>query len=137
MSKKYMVDAVEFQVHEDSYEHGEGKLFASWDESAFLPKSTIDEALDMVPHVREVAGKDGNRTWKNDPCSSGEHSRFDADLLIDWDFFHDCPVMHVSEEAMEQWREGKRMLYNLHAVAILRVVSELSADDVKDFVNAY
>lgn len=133
MNKKFRVRDVEFRVHVDSYEHGEENLVCIWTEENLPVCDTIEEALSKVPHFSELIA-DGKKVWTNDPCSSREFSRFDADALIDWN--NECPVMHVDEKVKESWKAGKTVLYNLHAVANIDLVTELTEEDVKDFVNA-
>lgn len=134
MNKKFRVRSVEFRVHEDSYEHGEGNLMCIWTEENLPVCDTIEEALSKVPHLNELMS-DGKKIWTNDPCFDNEFSRFDADALIDWNN-NECPEMHVDEQVKENWKAGKTMLYNLHAIAYVDVISELSEEDVKDFVSA-
>ena len=135
MSKKFVVSSVEFRIHEDSYEHGEGKLLCIWSSTDYHAHDSIESALGAIEHFNCLLA-DGKNVWVNDPCRQGEFSRFDADALIEWDFGKESPIMHPSDEAKELWKAGKAMLYNLHATAIVEVITELAAKDVKDFKSA-
>ena len=135
MSKKYVLSSVEFRVHEDSYEHGEGRLMCIWSDGFTNTYEKLETALGLVGYFNELP--DGHKNvWVNDPCHQGEFSRFDADVLIDWDFGKESPIMRPSEEVKELWKAGKAMLYNLHVTAIVKVITELAAEDVKDFKSA-
>ena len=131
MSKKFRVRSVEFRVHEDSWKDGEGKLISIWADGNFAAHGTIEAALAEIPYFEE-----STKVWKNDPCKDGEYARFDADKTIDWDFDYNDPEMNVSNEKLEAWKSGKIMLYAMHARAYVEAISDLTADDVKDFGNS-
>lgn len=130
MAKKFRVRSVEFRVHEDSWKDGEGKLLSIWGEEDLSECSSIAEALKKIPHFSQL---DQVELWWNDPVKDNDFSRFDADAIVDWDFGYDTPTMDVSVEAKKEWEAGKRMLYNMHATAYVEAISDLTADDVKDF----
>lgn len=108
---------------------------AIWSDTNLSKHDTIEAALAEVPYFNKLMQKD-KKVWINDPCQDGEFSRFDADTTIDWDFNADSPDTCLSPETIESWKAGKIMLYAMHAVAYIEVSSDLSAEDVKDFVNA-
>lgn len=130
MGKKFRVRNVEFRVHEDSWKEGEGKLIAIWADDNFAARDTIEAALAEIPYFKESA-----KIWENDPCKDGEYARFDADETIDWDFDRNAPETQISNGKIEAWKSGKTMLYAMHACAYVEAISDLTADDVKDFGN--
>ena len=102
-----------------------------WADGNFAAHDTIEAALAEIPYFEESA-----KVWENDPCNDGEYARFDADKTIDWDFGLNAPEMNVSNEKLEAWKAGEIMLYAMHARAYVGSISDLTADDVKDFGNS-
>lgn len=54
MSKKFRVRSVEFRVHEDSFNDGEGNLLAIWTEENLPFRNTIEQALADIMHFCEL-----------------------------------------------------------------------------------
>ena len=107
---------VAVDVHEDSYEGGEGRFVTDYTMPEFKGK-TIDD--DKVVSF-----------LMNKLYLSGEASDYMIiDNCIQYDQLQDEDGSEASEYDKEQWREGKKVLYNAHYTICFDAVTERNITD--------
>lgn len=127
---KFIVLYVEFRLNEDDWKDGETlEANSVWTEDVDGQFSFVSEALKHIPYVDNLinVGDDVLKTFECDPCHEDDFSRFDADFTIDATN-HGVPVP-ATADAVEQWKLGKKTLFNLHVSVVLRKIGWLCKED--------
>lgn len=134
--KKFIATNCEFTLHEDHWNEGEGKLFASWDED-IGEADTICGLLNKIQYLDNSYMTSSYRIqdmFAHDPCCSGELNRFDADLTVDIEYNSHYDggfrIITPSEEKWKLFQTGKVKLYSLHIVVHVKKIEDLDIDDV-------
>jgi hypothetical protein len=107
---------VAVDVHEDSYDGGEGRYVTGYTMPEFKGKTIDDDKVISF--------------FMNKLYLSGEASDYVIiDDCVNYDQLQDEDGMEASEYDKEQWREGKKVLYNAHYTICFDAVTERNITD--------
>jgi len=114
------VKYISVNVHEDSYEGGEGKYVTGY---------TMPEFVGAKFEGNNIKGFLLNYLSNILYLSSNPNDYVIIDDCIHYDQLQDEDGSEASEYDKEQWREGKKVLYNAHYTICLGAVTERSLTD--------
>ena len=109
----YKVTRAEVDVHEDSWEHGEGDYCNGWFEEAleWEEYDTIEELFKAIEEETYIFSAD-----PKDYIFMEDEGRIDTDATVTVD--NDKP----SKADFQMWRNGDIMLYNAHLMCWVKVI---------------
>ena len=126
MKKIYKITGCTTDVHEDSYQEGEGKFVNCWSIREHLASLELKEFDSLKDLLMEVGEKYLILPFKQDIKKVKDYwFHFDDDGLKDEiRFDNDCMVDVDNEEPsasdIREWKKGKKMLYNAHTVLYVK-----------------
>ena len=105
-------------VHEDSYEDGEGAFVNSWDlnEYAGLRFNSLQEVIDLIAN-RGIYSKDYT---KPENWLAFEYDAKEGTLRLDTDVLVDADIHTADDNDIERWKKGELKLYNAHYFVYVR-----------------
>lgn len=106
------------EVHEDSYEDGEGAFVNSWDlnEYAGMRFNSLQEVIDLIAN-RGIYNKDYT---KPENWMAFEYDDKDGTLRLDTDVLVDADTHPADDSDIEKWKKGEVELYNAHYYVYVR-----------------
>lgn len=106
------------EVHEDSYEDGEGAFVNSWDlnEYAGMRFNSLQEVIDLIAN-RGIYNKDYT---KPENWMAFEYDDKDGTLRLDTDVLVDVNTHPADDSDIEKWKKGEVELYNAHYYVYVR-----------------
>ena len=124
MKKIYKITNCFTDVHEDSYKDGEGDFVNHWslrEVCAPVELEDFDSLSQLLAKVNEKYLYEDKDKLKNfwfifeDPDLKNE-IRFDCDQLVDVD------NQVADKDDIEQWKKGKKKLFNAHTVLYAKAI---------------
>lgn len=106
------------EVHEDSYEDGEGAFVNAWDlnEYAGMRFNSLQEVIDLIAN-RGIYSKDYT---KPENWMAFEYDDKDGTLRLDTDVLVDAETHPADDNDIEKWKKGEVELYNAHYYVYVR-----------------
>lgn len=136
MDPKFIVTSCRFTLCEDSFNEGEDiETLTEWTEDPRRGRyASVNDALEDVPYLHcSATPVDIKTAFLSDPCVEGDFSRFDADLTVD--VVNGNDICSPTEQAVSDWKAGKRSLYALHISVRIMKVAQLDEVDCKGFTE--
>lgn len=106
------------EVHEDSYEDGEGAFVNAWDLKEYdgMRFNSLQEVIDLIAN-RGIYNKDYT---KPENWMAFEYDDKDGTLRLDTDVLVDVDSHPADDSDIERWKKGEVELYNAHYYVYVR-----------------
>lgn len=106
------------EVHEDSYEDGEGAFVNAWDLKEYdgMRFNSLQEVIDLIAN-RGIYNKDYT---KPENWMAFEYDDKDGTLRLDTDVLVDVDNHPADDSDIERWKKGEVELYNAHYYVYVR-----------------
>lgn len=107
------------EVHEDSYEDGEGAFVNAWDdlkEYAGVQYRSLQKVIELIAN-RSIYNKDYT---KPENWLAFEYDDKDGTLRLDTDVLVDVENRPADDSDIERWKKGEVELYNAHYSVYVR-----------------
>lgn len=106
------------EVHEDSYEDGEGAFVNAWDLKKYdgMRFNSLQEVIDLIAN-RGIYNKDYT---KPENWMAFEYDDKDGTLRLDTDVLVDVDNHPADDSDIERWKKGEVELYNAHYYVYVR-----------------
>lgn len=106
------------EVHEDSYEDGEGAFVNAWDLKEYdgMRFNSLQEVIDLIAN-RGIYNKDYT---KPENWMAFEYDDKDGTLRLDTDVLVDVDNHPADDNDIERWKKGEVELYNAHYYVYVR-----------------
>lgn len=106
------------EVHEDSYEDGEGAFVNAWDLNVYagMRFNSLQEVIELIAN-RGIYSKD---YIKPENWMAFEYDDKEGTLRLDTDVLVDAESNPADDSDIERWKKGEVKLYNAHYFVYVR-----------------